>query len=276
MTISVIMSTYSCEHPEYLDTAMKSIWTDQVRKPDQVVLIEDGPLTDGLYAVISKWEETLGDILTIVEKEKNEGLAAALNDGIVKCRGELIARMDSDDISAPERFRIQEKYMTEHPEVDVLGGSLREFNDEGTLSYIRKYPAKMKDVLKTIYRAAPVGHPSVVFRRRIFDEGIRYSKKYHICEDVTLWFDLACAGKIINNIPDIILNFRRNDSMINRRSRKKAWSEFCAYNDGIYKLWGLFTCRYIYSVMRLCFRLMPTSVIKSFYDGKLRKIIANG
>lgn len=275
MTISVLISTYHKERPDYLDAALRSVWTEQERKPDQIVLIEDGPLTEGLYSVINKWQRILQGLLIVVKKERNEGLAAALNLGIPLCKGELIARMDSDDISTPKRFLLQEKYMAEHSEVDVIGGALKEFNDAGTLSNVRRYPASMSDVLKTMYRASPLGHPCTMFRNRVFKDGFRYSKKYPTCEDITMWYNLAHAGKIINNIPDIVLCFRRNDSIIDRRGHKKAWSEFRAYNNGIYKLWGLFTYKYIFSIARLTFRLMPKDIIRFFYGGKLRKIVAN-
>ncbi len=265
MTISVLMSTYRKEVPAYLDRALQSIWTDQTRKPDEIVLVEDGQLTPELDEVISKWKDIIGNSLILVEKKKNEGLALALNDGIAVAKGELIARMDSDDISVPERFAIQEDYMQKHADVDILGGSLEEFNDEGTLHDVRKYPQTMDDVKRTMHRMSPLGHPTVMFRRRIFDEGLRYSNKYHICEDVTLWYDAACAGKVINNVSDVILRFRRNESMMTRRSREKAWSEFLAYNDGIYRMCGLFTTRYAFSFFRLIFRLLPVDMIKKIY-----------
>lgn len=267
MTISVIMSTYHREEPQYLDSALKSIWTDQVRKPDQIVLVKDGPLPAELDSVINKWKNIVGECFCVISNKENKGLALSLNDAIEVSTGDLLARMDSDDISCPERFLLQEKYMTEHPEVDILGGALREFNNDNTLDNIRRYPASHKDVLACMHRMSPLGHPSVMFRRRFFDEGFRYSNKYHICEDVTMWYDAVAAGKIINNMPTIILNFRRNDSTITRRSREKAWSEFCAYNDGIHKVFGLCTTRYIYSVMRLLFRLMPIFIIKGIYKG---------
>ena len=274
MTISVLMSTYVKEKPHYLNEALRSVWTEQTRRPDQIVLVEDGPLNDELYAVVASWKEQLGDVLTIVANERNQGLAAALNDGIAVARCELIARMDSDDRSTPCRFELQEKYMEQHPEVDILGGAISEFNDEGTLHNVCRYPSTMDEVLKTIYRAAPLAHPTVVFRRSFFDAGFRYSSRYHICEDVTMWYDAACARRIINNIPDVVLSFRRNDSMMNRRSREKAWSEFLAYNDGIYRLYGLFTYKYLFSFMRMCFRLMPSEMIKAIYNSKFRKMIA--
>jgi glycosyltransferase involved in cell wall biosynthesis len=274
MTISVLMSTYRKEKPEYLDEAMKSIWSDQIRKPDEIVLVEDGPLTCDLDSVITKWSNILGDKLNIVKKDQNEGLASALNAGIAIAKGELIARMDSDDLSLPERFLLQERYMMEHEETDILGGAIEEFNDKGTLKNIRIYPATMKDVLNTMYRVSPVAHPTTIFRRRVFDNGIKYSSKYHLCEDVTMWYDAAEAHYIINNIPDVILLFRRNDSMLNRRSHEKAWNEFLAYNDGIYRVYGLFTYKYFYSFLRMIFRLLPSNIVKRIYNSKFRIIVA--
>ena len=274
MTISVLMSTYKNEKPQYLDEALDSIWTKQTRKPEEIVLVKDGPLTDELNAVVNKWKAKLQDVLTIVSNPVNKGLAAALNDGIAVAKGQLIARMDSDDRSKPDRFKLQEKYMEEHPEVDILGGAIEEFNDEGKLHNTREYPQTMNDVLRTMYRVSPMAHPTVMYRKSFFDSGFRYSTKYHICEDVTMWYDAVAGHRIMNNLPNVILSFRRNDAMMNRRSKEKAWSEFYAYNDGIRRVYGLFSYKYLFSFMRLCFRLMPTSVIKTIYNSKFRKIVA--
>ena len=175
--ISVIIATYKGEKPEYLDRALRSIWDDQKRKPDEIVLVEDGPLTTGLCSVVDAWKEILESRLVVIEKPVNQGLAAALNDAIEVAHGDLIARMDSDDISLPDRFMLQEQYMDEHPEVDILGGSIREFNDEGTLSAVQRYPATMQEVLRTMYKASPLAHPTVMYRSSFFKAGYRYSSK---------------------------------------------------------------------------------------------------
>ena len=273
--ISVIISTYKGEKSEYLDRALKSVWDDQKRKPNEIILVEDGPLTRELSDVIEAWKKVLGSKLVVIEKPKNEGLAAALNDAIEVAQGDLIARMDSDDISLPDRFLLQERYMNEHPEVDILGGSIREFNDEGTLSSVCRYPATMQDVLRTMYKASPLAHPTVMFRSSFFKAGYKYSSKYHICEDVTMWYDAAAGGRVINNLQDVLLEFRRNPSVLLRRSREKAWSEFLAYNDGISRVYGRFSYKYIYSFMRMCFRLMPTSIVSFIYGSKFRRKIAH-
>lgn len=276
MTISVLMSTYTRECPQYLDEALRSIWTEQTRKPDQIVLVEDGPLTEELYAVVDKWKQLIGEAFAILAKEKNQGLALALNDGIEVCKGDLIARMDSDDIALPERLQLQERYMKAHEEVDILGGSLQEFEDGKAPQVTRRYPLSMVAIRSSIHKASPLAHPTVMFRRSFFEAGFRYNNKYHICEDVSLWFEAVSAGRIINNIPDVVLHFRRNPSMLKRRGREKAWSEFRAYCHGIYKLYGIFTSRYFYPLARLVFRLMPTSVIHRVYDSKLRHKVVKG
>ena len=272
--ISVIMSTYRGEKPEYLDRALQSIWHDQKRKPDEIVLVQDGPLTPELSAVADAWKKALGSTLVLIVKPVNEGLAAALNDAIDAASGDLIARMDSDDISLPDRFLLQEQYMDRHPDVDILGTSIREFNDEGTLSAVQRYPATMPDVLRTMYKASPLAHPTVMYRSSFFRAGYRYSSRYHICEDVTMWYDAAAGGRVINSLQDVLLEFRRNPSVLRRRSREKAWSEFLAYNDGISRVYGKLSYKYVYSLLRMCFRLMPTSLVSLIYDSKLRRIFA--
>lgn len=275
MTISVLMSTYTKEKPEYLQRALQSIWDDQIRKPDQIVLVEDGKLTNNLYAIVDKWKIKLGSILTIVAYDKNQGLASALNRGILACNGDLIARMDSDDISLPARFKLQEKYMASNIDIDISGGAILEFNDEGTLSNKRYYSSDSKYIYHNIYKGSPVAHPTVIFRKTFFDDGFRYSSKFYVCEDITLWFDALKAGKKIGNIPNIILKFRRNDATLKRRGRKKAWAEFLAYCYGIRLLYGSYSVKCFYPAIRMLFRLMPTWIVKPIYNSKIRNIFLN-
>ena len=109
MTISVLMSVYRSEQPEYLDEALASVWTAQTLKPQQIILVEDGTLTDGLYAVIDKWSGELGDKLLILKNKQNLGLTKSLNLGLRHVTSDLVARMDSDDVSLPHRFEMQER-----------------------------------------------------------------------------------------------------------------------------------------------------------------------
>lgn len=270
MNISVLMSVYRSEMSEYLDKALQSVWTDQTLKPQEIVLIEDGPLTKGLYEVIDMWKELLGEKLIVLKNEKNIGLTKSLNKGLDVAHGELIARMDSDDISEPNRFEIQVKYLEEHPGIDIVGGSLKEFNDENNCLRIRHYPLTHKEVLKYIPKACPLAHPTVMMRKRIFDEGLRYNEKYRMSQDIALWYDAIMAGYKIANVPEVTINFRSQGDVFKRRSRAKAWNEFKIYMKGIYRLHGIFTPLYGYPISRLCFRLMPPSFVRKVYQSNVR------
>ena len=268
--VSVLMSVYKNERAEYLNQALQSVWTDQTVKPNQIVLVEDGPLTEALYLVISSWKKLLGDILYIIENEQNLGLTKSLNRGICAINSEYIARMDSDDISLPLRFEKQVNYLETHPDVDVIGGSMQEFNDVCDCLNVRHYPLTHQQVEKYIMKASPLAHPSVMMKKKLFDEGLKYNEKYRTSQDVALWFDVISAGYHIDNLEDIILLFRQNNDVYSRRGRAKAWNECKIYINGIYRLKGLFTWKYIYPLLRLFFRLMPSSIVKFIYESKLR------
>ena len=269
-TISVLMSVYHSEKAEYLNRSLQSVWDDQSLKPNQIVLIEDGPLGEELHKVIDKWKERLQDVFCIVKNEKNIGLTKSLNKGIQYITSELIARADSDDISMPTRFALQEKFLAEHPDVDILGGAMQEFNEENDCLNVRRYPSTHEQARKYIMKASPLAHPSVMMRKKIFDEGLRYNEEYRTSQDVALWFDALNAGYHIANLDDIILLFRQNSSVFKRRGRAKAWNEFKIYIKGIYRKKGLFTFYYVYPLSRLLFRLMPARLIELVYKSNMR------
>lgn len=275
MSISVLMSVYRSERPEHLDESLKSIWTDQTVKPDEIILIEDGPLGDGLEQTIGKWKEAVGNRMIIHKNETNLGLTKSLNIGLQLTSSEYIARMDSDDISDPRRFERQAAYLDRHPDVAIVGGSMQEFNSSNPKLNIRHYPADNDGVMDTIYKASPLAHPTVMMRREMFENGLRYDERYRTSQDIALWFDAICAGYKIGNIDDITLYFRRDDEMFRRRSRAKAWNEFRIYMNGIRRVYGLLTLKYVFPISRFVFRLMPRAIVKMVYGSRLRQIVVN-
>jgi len=107
MKFSLLISIYAKEIPSNFDTCMQSIWDDQTVKPNEIVLVEDGKLTKDLYTCITKWKLKLNDTLKVVVLEENVGLGKALNIGLGKCQYDLVARMDTDDISCSRRLEKQ-------------------------------------------------------------------------------------------------------------------------------------------------------------------------
>lgn len=270
MSISVIMSVYKSEKADYLDRSLRSIWTDQTLKPDEIVLVEDGPLGDELLDVINRWQTNLGEKLIIVVNDENLGLTKSLNKAIKAAHGDYLARMDSDDISVPTRFEKQKNFLDRHADVSVVGGMLQEFDSSHNDLGLKHFPVNPESVKSYIYKGSPLAHPTVMMRSSLFQKGLAYNEKYRTSQDIALWFDVLIAGYKISNLDQVTLYFRRDDEVMKRRSRKKAKNEFKIYMNGIYRLHGLFTWRYIYPLARFCFRMMPVSVVSHVYDSGIR------
>lgn len=270
-SIAVLMSVYIKEKPEYLDMAMKSIWIDQTLKPAQVIIIQDGDLTPELLQVLEKWRWIIPEGCFVYHKnDKNLGLTKSMNIGIRYVKEKYIARIDSDDICLPEKFEKQYEYLESHPEISILGTQVQEIDAEGVYTKLRYYPQTNKEIIRYIPRATPLQHSNVMMRTQMFRDGISYNEKYRMTQDLALWFDALCAGYKIANLPEVLFLFRISNDTMGRRNRTKAYNEFQIYMNGIWRLYGLFTWRYVYPILRLCFRLMPKTFIKFIYGSKVR------
>lgn len=174
----------------------------------------------------------------------------------------------------PERFLHQAAYLDEHPEISVLGGCLQEFDDRNENLNIRHYPLTPEKTRRYICKASPLGHPTVMMRNSIFKEkGLSYNEQYRTSQDIALWFDVLCAGLNIANLDEITLLFRRDSETVRRRSKEKAINEFKIYVNGIKRLNGVLTWKYVYPVMRVILRHMPVGFIKAAYDSPFRRLI---
>lgn len=214
---SVLISAYRTENPEYLERALRSIWDDQKHKPNQIVLIKDGPLTKKLDKVIENWEIRLGRIFCTVSLEFNVGLGKSLNEGIKHCSNNLIARMDTDDISLPDRFIIQIKLFEEHPELDIIGSNISEFSaDENSILTKRKVPQYHEDIVKISKIRNPFNHPSVMYKKNAV-MAVGGPKNFTGFDDYFLWVRMIENGSKCANIPKILLKMRAGTNLISRR-----------------------------------------------------------
>ena len=165
MKFSVLMSIYKKEEPKYFNRAMQSIWDEQTVKPDEIVLVQDGTLTDGLHKAIDEKKEKIGEVFKTVPLEKNVGLGDALNAGIKHCSYELIARMDTDDISIPNRFEKQLKAF-ENNDIDICSSWVSEFDsDENEIILYRKLPEKHNEIIVYSKMRSPINHPAVMYKK---------------------------------------------------------------------------------------------------------------
>lgn len=216
LSFSVLLSVYIKENPSYLDCALVSICDEQELLPSQVVLVQDGPLTDELLSVVAKWKARLGEQLTIVDLKNNVGLAAALNEGLKHCRYELVARMDTDDVSLPSRFRKQAMYMVKNPNIAVCSGQIEEWSlDLSHRMFIRKLPVNHKEIVGFAKVRCPISHPAVMFRKTAVLNSGGYPLMYP--EDYPLWGKMLSLGYEFANLPDIILRMRVGGALVERR-----------------------------------------------------------
>jgi amylovoran biosynthesis glycosyltransferase AmsE len=199
------MSIYHAEDPCYFNKSLSSLY-DQVLVPSEVVLVLDGALTPDLYSVISEWESRL-PIKKVILKT-NMGLAIALNFGLLECTYSLVARMDTDDISLPDRFSKQVEYMNANLGVNICGSQAFDIDENDTIIAKRKVPTE-GDVIKKVIWSCPLIHPSVMFRK----EDILRVGSYNIhapyrLDDYELWIRCISNGLVINNLSDVLIHYR--------------------------------------------------------------------
>ena len=162
MQYSVLMSVYHREKPEYLRQSMESI-AAQTLPTDDFVLVCDGPLGPELEAVIAELQQRFGPVLQVVHLPRQVGLGRALNEGMLHCKNEIVARMDSDDISRPDRCEKELNALLEHG-ADIVSAGLEEFTDDpARVELLRQPPKTHEEILAFAKKRNPFNHPTVSF-----------------------------------------------------------------------------------------------------------------
>lgn len=210
---SVLMSVYARENPKYLDSALKSIWDNQTYKPTEIVLVKDGPLTDELEKVIQNFSNTAP--LKIVKIYKNMGLGIALSRGVVECSYNIIARMDSDDISSPSRFEKQLPYIVNGYHV-VSSWSCFFENTIDNIIALKKRPQNHEDILNLAKKRSPVCHACTMFdKSKVLEAGNYRHVPYY--EDYDLWVRMFLNNSKFYNVQEYIYYVRSSKSQFGRR-----------------------------------------------------------
>jgi len=262
---SVLISIYYKEKPEYFNRAMQSIWDEQTIKPNEIILVQDGKLTEELYEIIDKWKNKLGEILKIIPLEENVGLGNALNEGMKHCSYELTARMDTDDIALPNRFEKQLKVF-ENSDIDICSSWVGEFDrDEKNIISYRKVPEKHYEIISFAKMRSPINHPAVMYKKVVVEKVGGY-KKLRWLQDYHLWARMILNGAKFYNIQEPLVNMRAGYSQLERRSGLK----YAIYEMKVLKelkdIGFLSNSQFIKSlVIRFVARVLPKSLLKNIY-----------
>lgn len=271
MDYSVLMSVYHKEKPDFLRQSMESIYNQTVPTND-FVLVCDGPLNDELDEIIEEMQKKYGDILHVVRLKKNNGLGYALQVGVKKCRNELIARMDSDDISRPYRCEKELEFLMEHSEISVVGSIIEEFSSTpNIINAKRLVPETSEEIIKFSKRRNPFNHPSVMYRKKDVLKAGNYSDVRYM-QDYYLWIDMLTVGMKGYNIQEPLVWMRADNNLFKRRSGKL----YVDIQINLFKKMldaGYITyIEYLESVIiRVCSALAPNWLRKFMFKLVLRK-----
>lgn len=228
---SVLMSVYFKEKPEYLCVSLDSMLAQTIR-PDEIVLVEDGKLTNELYSIIDYYCDRFGDIIRILELPQNGGLGKALNAGLDVCQNELVARMDSDDISLPTRCEEQLKAFAEDPNLCIVGTQINEFvGEKDNIVSSRVVPQTNSDILRFARRRSPFNHPTVMYRKSVVKQYSGYSG-FGRKEDLDLFLRMVFGGCKVKNLSEALLLYRTNEDNLDRR---RGWNNCKEYIQIMYK-----------------------------------------
>lgn len=271
---SVLMAVYHKEHPEYLRLAVQSM-IDQTIKPDEFILVKDGPLTDELESIIDFYVKKYEGLFTVITNEVNMGLGPALRKGVEASKNELIARMDSDDYCVPERCERQLMEFEKDPVLGMVGSYEVEFIDwiDNVVS-IHKVPEFNDAIKKFMRRRCAVLHPTVIFKRSEVLKAGNYQKEsiYAVYEDYDLFarmiFDI---GVKCYNIPENLYYIRTSEDFFERRGGKKYAITVLRFKWSLFKKGNMSLWDFIISGLGQAFVcLLPNGLRKKFYLKFLR------
>lgn len=212
---SVLMSVYYKENLGYFMESIDSILAQTV-KPDEFVIVCDGPLTEELDRVLCQYKSKYQDIIRIIRLDKNQGLGIALNEGLRNCSNEIVARMDSDDIAFPDRMERELRAISEK-QADIVSGTVIEF--EGSLENIlqnKTVPETDREIRRYMRRRNPFNHPAVMFRRSCVMAAGGY-KDFPLFEDYYLWVRMLKKNFTGYNLQEPVLYMRTEEELYERR-----------------------------------------------------------
>ena len=267
---SVLMSVYFKENPRFLRQSIESM-LNQTVKTNDFVLICDGPLTQNLNSIIDEFEKKYPEIFNIIRLEKNQGLGHSLNIGIINCKNELIARMDSDDISLLNRCQQQIYIFNQMPDIDIVSGYIEEFeNLPSDTDIIKKVPETNNEIKEYSKIRSPFNHPCVMYKKNAVIRAGNYREFYHM-EDYDLWIRMLIDGCKGYNIQNVLLQMRAGSGMYRRRGSLKYLASISRFEYNLvcinYIKWNTFLFAWTSHAI-VCF--LPNSIRKLFYRTFLR------
>lgn len=270
---SVLMSLYEKEKGAYLIESIESM-LQQTVKPSEIIIVLDGYITNELRNVLDFYEKKYPNIIQLLPLEKNIGLGRALDYGLQFCTNELVARMDTDDISLPKRCEKQLKAFGNDEKLAIIGTIMNEFYDDyKNVVSSRIVPTENEDIVRFMKRRSPFNHPTVMFKKSVVLKCGGYGE-FKRKQDLDLFSRIINNDYKALNLPEPLLLFRSN---INNFKRRKSWTYVKSYIAVQFKILlrghcSLLDFFYVFLGQLLIF-ILPTKVLKIVSNKLLRKSV---
>jgi hypothetical protein len=266
---SLLMSVWAGDDPDFLEAAFRSVVHDQTRPPDDVVLVQDGPVSPALAERIADLIASSPSKAQVLALDANVGLGVALDQGMAACAHDIVARMDADDIALPHRFEVQVAIV--EAGVDLVGSALLEFGVDPTDIVGRRVPPlEPGEIVRYARFHQPFNHPTVVYRRTAV-EGAGGYRHLALMEDYLLFAKMIQLGCKVANVEEPLVLYRVGAGAYARRGGVALLKSEWRLQRTLHDLG--FTNRAQFArnvVIRGGYRLVPEAIRKAAY----RRLIA--
>ncbi len=268
---SVLMSVYKNDKPEWLTLAIESMLQQTIRC-NQFVIVLDGPISKELHGVIDYYCKKDPDLFEVIPLSNNVGLGRALDVGLEKCRNELVARMDADDISLPQRCEKLLQLFNDNQNLSLAGTNIDEFyNDPQKIVSSRIVPSDYDAIKKFMRRRSAFNHPTVMFKK---SEVIRCGGYGSLRrkQDYDLFSRMINMNCYALNIPESLLLFRSSEDNFKRRKSKEYVRSYIKVQKlNYHRKYCFFLDLAVVVVGQTLLRIMPIKIIKFLSGMLLRK-----
>jgi glycosyltransferase involved in cell wall biosynthesis len=260
----VLLPVYAGDNAANFRRALASVTTDQLLRPRQLVIVRDGVVSESLERVITDAEALDWLEVSVLRLPASIGLAAALDHGLPLCRFDIVARMDADDISVPERFALQLPVM--QAGTDIVGSAIDEIgNDEHRVLATRRVPLTHREIHAAAGYRSPFNHPSVVYRAGLVRAAGGYGDLAHI-EDYWLWVRLLHRGARAANLEQSLVRYRVSTGSYKRRGGLRMLRAELRLQKRMFAAGYIGPLAFLRNVLvRGTYRLVPTGVRKLGY-----------
>ncbi|WIM83256.1 glycosyltransferase [Gallibacterium anatis] len=268
---SVLMTVYKKDKPQDFLLSLESMCRQTI-SPSEIVIVKDGPIPQSLQDIIDQCKEIYSIIFNEIQLSINKGLGLALNEGIEHCHNELIARMDADDYSMPQRCEKQLDAFMRNQRLDIVGCSVSEFIDDiNNIIGKRSVPLTNNEIYQFARRRDPFNHPTVMYRKSFLKKIGGYSD-YRKNQDTDLWIRMLQNHAECLNLDGDLFRFRFDEGTYQKR---KSWINTKILIEIRYKAWksgfnslGDFL---LITLAQTAMYIFPVTLQKILYKTFLRK-----